>query len=71
MSIYALAAELGKAIKADERMIRMEKAKKLLSDTDMLVKDIASAVGYDDSRVFVKRFKSNVGMTPVEYRKQS
>ena len=26
MSIYALAAELGKAIKADERMIRMEKA---------------------------------------------
>lgn len=53
------------------RMIRMEKAKKLLSDTDMLVKDIASAVGYDDSRVFVKRFKSNVGMTPVEYRKQS
>ena len=25
MSIYALAAELGKAIKADERMIRMEK----------------------------------------------
>ena len=27
MSIYALAAELGKAIKADERMIRMEKAK--------------------------------------------
>ena len=53
------------------RMIRMEKAKKLLSDTDMLVKDIASAVGYADSRVFVKRFKSNVGMTPVEYRKQS
>ena len=28
MSIYSLAAELGKAIKEDERMIRMEKAKK-------------------------------------------
>lgn len=27
MSIYSLAAELGKAIKEDERMIRMEKAK--------------------------------------------
>ena len=27
MSIYSLAAELGKAIKADDRMIRMEKAK--------------------------------------------
>ena len=27
MSIYSLAAELGKAIKADERMIRMEAAK--------------------------------------------
>lgn len=28
MSIFSLAAELGKAIKEDERMIRMEKAKK-------------------------------------------
>ena len=27
MSVYSLAAELGKAIKADERMIRMENAK--------------------------------------------
>ena len=27
MSIYSLAAELGKAIKADERMVRMENAK--------------------------------------------
>ena len=30
MSIYSLAAELGKAIKEDERMIRMEKAKELI-----------------------------------------
>ncbi len=38
MSIYALAAELGKAIKADERMIRMEKAKEAYESSDKINK---------------------------------
>ncbi len=36
MSIYALAAELGKAIKADERMIRMEKAKEAYEKSEKI-----------------------------------
>ena len=36
MSIYALAAELGKAIKADERMIRMENAKEAYESSERI-----------------------------------
>lgn len=36
MSIYSLAAELGKAIKADERMIRMEKAKEAYESSEKI-----------------------------------
>ncbi|MBE6548588.1 MAG: YlbF family regulator [Ruminococcaceae bacterium] len=38
MSIYSLAAELGKAIKEDERMIRMEKAKAAYEADDEIFK---------------------------------
>ena len=36
MSIYSLAAELGKAIKADERMIRMETAKEAYEKSEKI-----------------------------------
>ena len=36
MSIYALAAQLGKAIKEDERMIRMEKAKEAYESSEKI-----------------------------------
>ncbi len=38
MSIYSLAAELGKAIKEDERMIRMEKAKEAYEADETIFK---------------------------------
>ena len=38
MSIYSLAAELGKAIKADDRMIRMEKAKEAYDKSEKIGK---------------------------------
>ena len=36
MSIYSLAAELGKAIKEDDRMIRMEKAKEAYESSEKI-----------------------------------
>lgn len=36
MTIFELATELGKAIKADERMIRMEKAKEAYESSDKI-----------------------------------
>ena len=46
----------------------MDNAKKLLIDTDMLVKDVSKAVGYEDERVFMRWFKKMYGVTPKQYR---
>lgn len=50
--------------------LRMEKAKELLRDTNMLVKDVSAAVGYEDAHVFMRRFKKYAGMTPGQYRER-
>ena len=50
--------------------LRMEKARELLRDTNMLIGDITLAVGYEDAHVFRRRFKQYTGMTPGQYREQ-
>ena len=49
-------------------MKRIEKAKALLSSTDMLVSEVAYNAGFRDQFYFSKYFKTNVGFTPSEYR---
>ena len=53
------------------RDLRIAEAKRLLSDTDMRVNEIGTAVGYDNEKHFLKSFKLSVGVTPSEYRKNS
>ena len=48
--------------------LRMDKAKELLRNTDMLIKDVGMAVGYEDDRSFRRRFKKYTGITPIQYR---
>lgn len=50
--------------------LRMEKAKELLRNTDMLIREISVAVGYEDGHVFMRRFKKYTGMTPGQYREE-
>lgn len=49
--------------------MRIQKAKELLSDTDLPLKDIGEQVGYYNVSSFTRRFKLNQGITPSEYRK--
>lgn len=48
--------------------LRVEKAKELLSDVTINVRDISRKVGYRDSGYFTKVFKRITGATPSEYR---
>lgn len=50
---------------------RMEKAKDLLKNTELPLKDIAEQVGYYNLSSFTRRFKLSQGVTPGEYRKMS
>lgn len=47
---------------------RIEKAKKLLFETEDTIKEIAYAVGFSDDKYFMKLFKRYEFMTPSEYR---
>ena len=47
---------------------RMQKAAKLLHDSDRTVAAVAHAVGYETDAAFGKAFRRHLGMTPGEYR---
>ena len=48
--------------------LRLEQAMRLLQ-TDMRVKDVAHAVGYDDPLYFSRLFKRHYGCSPSEARR--
>jgi len=49
--------------------IRIEKTLDYLIHTDLSLNDIASLLGFVDASHISKHFQSNVGITPMEYRK--
>ncbi|MBE7043044.1 MAG: helix-turn-helix transcriptional regulator [Ruminococcaceae bacterium] len=50
------------------RMLRVEKAKKLLEFSELKIYEIMFESGFVDQRTFNRVFKSVTGMTPGEYR---
>lgn len=48
--------------------LRIERAKELLSESDMPVIAVASSVGYSDALGFSKIFKKYTGLSPSDYR---
>ncbi|MEX1028788.1 MAG: response regulator [Paenibacillaceae bacterium] len=49
--------------------LRMEKAKLLLTNTDMNITEVSGMLGYDLPNYFAKLFKQSTGLSPKEYRK--
>lgn len=49
--------------------LKMEKAKQLLSRTDLSVKQIANQLGYQDQMNFSRLFRKKTGKNPLLYRK--
>lgn len=48
--------------------IRMDKAKRLLLETNKRILEIASEVGYENEQYFSRVFKKTVGQSPLQYR---
>jgi two-component system response regulator YesN len=48
--------------------IRIEKAKQLLQNKEVSIKNICVETGYSDPNYFSRIFKKQVGITPTEYR---
>lgn len=50
--------------------MRIEKAKRLLEDTELKIYEICELSGYSNANHFIKIFTKTVGMKPGEYRKK-
>lgn len=48
--------------------IRIERAKKLLVETQMPVNEVAAQSGFSDISSFQRNFKNSVSVTPTQYR---
>jgi len=54
---------------ADLINIRLECAKRLLEETDMLVSEVSKECGYSSVEYFIRLFSKRMGRTPLQYRK--
>ncbi len=61
---------IGATVYNYHRKIRMNKAIKLLEETDLSLFDIGIEVGYMDGKSFSKEFKKENSISPFEYRKR-
>ena len=48
--------------------LRIQKAKSLLTDTDLLIKDISAACGFENEYYFSNFFKKHIKMSPSDFR---
>jgi len=61
---------LGRSIAAEIRRVRIERAKRELTQTDQSIATIARNVGFGESMRMYEVFRRELGVTPSEYRKQ-
>lgn len=50
------------------RDIRLKRAAQLVTDSNLLIKEISYITGFTDTKYFGKCFKAKYGVTPLEYR---
>lgn len=52
-------------------LMRIQKAKEMLIETNLPIIDIANMIGYENAAYFSKLFKRHISCTPSEYRNQN
>lgn len=63
-----MAEQTGVGLKNYITKLRMEEAKRLLTETNLPLYEIVAQIGYLDVSSFIRKFKRETGMTPGEYR---
>jgi len=60
---------VGQSPQAYAVQVRIDRARQLLLSTDLSIKEIADALGYQDVFFFSRQFKQKVGIPPSHYRR--
>ncbi len=61
---------LGRLPAEEIRRVRVERARRMLLETDLAMPQIATACGFNQPEVFTRTFRRETGLTPTSYRKQ-
>ena len=61
-------SETGKNISSYITEIRVSRAKQILKQSSMKIKEVGEAVGYLNESYFIKSFKDREGISPMEFR---
>ncbi len=61
---------MGRTVHAEIQRVRLERAKQLLTETDLPVPKIAEATGYGSASYLGQVFRQALGTTPARYRRQ-
>lgn len=59
---------MGMSIKDYLVLLRLNQAKKYIFETNLTIKEISYKVGFNDYNYFIKVFKKQEGITPVQFR---
>ncbi|MDR0569439.1 MAG: helix-turn-helix domain-containing protein [Spirochaetaceae bacterium] len=62
--------EMGENLSSYLNRIRVEKASRMLTETDLSLSEIAGSCGFEDQSWFSKTFKHYIGVSPGKYRGQ-
>lgn len=62
--------ELGETPVQHYARLRLERAQRLLTQTDLSVTAIAAACGYESASYFARLYREQIGMTPTEFRRR-
>lgn len=63
--------QMGVTITAYLKTCRIEVAKRLLTDKERSVQEVAAMVGYTNDKYFFRVFKEKTGVTPAEFKREA
>ncbi|MHB8901401.1 MAG: XylR family transcriptional regulator [Thermoguttaceae bacterium] len=61
---------MGRTVHAEIQRVRLERARQLLTETDLPIPKIAEATGYGSASYLGQVFRQSLGMTPARFRRQ-
>jgi Response regulator containing CheY-like receiver domain and AraC-type DNA-binding domain len=61
---------IGKGFAEYLRDVRLDKARRLLAETEHKIVEVAAMVGYESYKSFIRAFRDAMGMQPTEYRQR-
>ena len=62
--------ETGQSVSSYIRYAKVERAKVLLSTTDLSIQEVSERLAFSTVNYFIKIFRETAGYTPAQYRKK-